>query len=820
MTFLHPTWLIGLLAAGAWAAYEWRRSGALGRVLLKAAAAAAIFVSLAEPTLRVSETRRAVVVLADQSASVAVTDGAAVSSAVAAIRDNRGPHAVRVLGFGADPQPGLDDPSESQSSATDLEAALSAGLLTLREKRAPRIVLVSDGQETSGFVARSLALARERRVPIDVIPLSGRASSSLRLSATAVPARAYRGEAIPIELTIDATTAGPAELRLSAENRELGRQPVTLAAGQNTVIAEARINSEGSVVLSGDLDGGPLGSVSFRRAIQVAQPKLLLASAEAAHLERNLAGVLATASFDVTRAAERWPPDLAGFDILVANNRDFERWPQRRKDAVADFVSNGGGFLIIGGEQNVYLELPENQNDEFHRMLPGKLAPPRTPEGTAVVLVMDKSSSMEGKKMQLARQSGIGLVDNLREFDKVGVLVFDNSHQWAVPLRENDAPGVTKRLIAGVVADGGTQIAPALHEAYRRIRGVEAVYRHILLLTDGISEEGDSIALAREAARRNITISTVGLGQDVNRSYLDRVAAAADGKSYFLLDISKLEQLVLDDVMEHTGTSIMEEAQQVSVIEQAEIIEGLDFRRAGDLRGWVRFEAKSTADEILRIKDEDPLLLRWQYGLGRSAIFASDAKAVWAQEWVQWDGFQRFWTNVLRDLLPRTPSIQVTTEWDAAASELVLRYDVHESRRGAIPRDLPRILTVGPEGFRAVTALTETESGAYEARIPGATTYGLYRHRAEDHLDVFAETAFLRDTDELTRTGQDERLLRTLAAETGGRYNPPPAEIFNSPEPIRRRDYPLWPLLLGIAILATLAELLWRKGWLNRLIPN
>ena len=62
-------------------------------------------------------------------------------------------------------------------------------------------------------------------------------------------------------------------------------------------------------------------------------------------------------------------------------------------------------------------------------------------------------------------------------------------------------------------------IAPALTEAYQRIRPNNAVYKHIVLLTDGISEEGDSMTLTREAQLNHVTISTVGLGQDVNRAF-------------------------------------------------------------------------------------------------------------------------------------------------------------------------------------------------------------------------------------------------------------------------------------------------------------
>ena len=81
----------------------------------------------------------------------------------------------------------------------------------------------------------------------------------------------------------------------------------------------------------------------------------------------------------------------------------------------------------------------------------------------------------------------------------MGVLIFDNSFQWAVPIRKADDRAAIKRLISGITPDGGTQIAPALTEAYQRILPQTAIYKHIVLLTDGISEEGDSMTLSAEA---------------------------------------------------------------------------------------------------------------------------------------------------------------------------------------------------------------------------------------------------------------------------------------------------------------------------------
>ena len=156
-------------------------------------------------------------------------------------------------------------------------------------------------------------------------------------------------------------------------------------------------------------------------------------------------------------------------------------------------------MLVIAGERNVYAE-NKKVEDALDRTLPAKLAPPRSPEGTAVVIIIDKSSSMEGKKIELARQAAIGVVENLRPIDLVGVLIFDNSFQWDVPIRHAEDKVLIKRLISGIIPDGGTQIAPALAEAYRKVLPTHATFKHIVLLTDGISEEGDSLDLSKEAA--------------------------------------------------------------------------------------------------------------------------------------------------------------------------------------------------------------------------------------------------------------------------------------------------------------------------------
>ena len=163
-------------------------------------------------------------------------------------------------------------------------------------------------------------------------------------------------------------------------------------------------------------------------------------------------------------------PSLSDYQMLVFNNWDVDALPLPRKEQIEKFVRDGGGLLVIGGERNIYREEKEKKpEDAIDRTFPAKLAPPKSPEGTCVVLIIDKSSSMEGRKMELARLASIGVIENLRPSDQVGVLIFDNSFHWAVPIRRAEDRSTIKRLIAGITPDGGTQIAPALSEAYRKI---------------------------------------------------------------------------------------------------------------------------------------------------------------------------------------------------------------------------------------------------------------------------------------------------------------------------------------------------------------
>ena len=302
------------------------------------------------------------------------------------------------------------------------------------------------------------------------------------------------------------------QVEIQAEGKLLGSNAITLEAGANQVRLHPSIGTAGATNLSAVIATPDLGEVRFDRAMTLRRPRVL-------YVSQDPEGTETAPDADAGRGpVRRGPRQRSGQVEILAITRSWcsttgiwNRCPRSAKTEAEQFVKQGGGLLVIGGERNIYDD-KKKVEDAMDRALPAKVAPPKSPEGTCVVLIIDKSSSMEGKKIELARQSAIGVIDNLRPIDSVGVLIFDNSFQWAVPIRKAEDRSLIKRLVSGITPDGGTQIAPALTEAFRKVIPVKATFKHIVLLTDGISEEGDSLELSREAMQQHVTISTVGLG--------------------------------------------------------------------------------------------------------------------------------------------------------------------------------------------------------------------------------------------------------------------------------------------------------------------
>ena len=142
------------------------------------------------------------------------------------------------------------------------------------------------------------------------------------------------------------------------------------------------------------------------------RPKVLYVSEDTpdldSHLPRYASG---RAVRRATREAISRGSRLSDYQLVIANNWDLEAASPALKEQLEQYEKQGGGLLVIAGEHSNYQE-GKTKEDALDRALPATLAPPRSPEGTAVILIIDKSSSMEGA------QDRIGAAGRLRRGGK------------------------------------------------------------------------------------------------------------------------------------------------------------------------------------------------------------------------------------------------------------------------------------------------------------------------------------------------------------------------------------------------------------------
>ncbi len=174
-----------------------------------------------------------------------------------------------------------------------------------------------------------------------------------------------------------------------------------------------------------------------------------------------------------------------------------------------------------------------------------------------------------------------------------------------------------------------------------------------------------------------------------------------------------------------------------------------------------------------------------------------------------WPGFDKFWTNLGRDLLPHAQAGESVATFDSANDELVVDYRL--SRYVEEPAKIPDIFVSGPDGFMQPVPVAKLAQGAYRGRVPIGKRQGLFRVRPLEESRAFPEAGVLRQEKELGEYGSNPGLLENVARFTGGRVNPDPRAVFEAGGRALASSLRLWPALLALAVLCNLGELALRK---------
>ncbi len=639
--------------------------------------------------------------------------------------------AERVPDQDAAQQPGVPPKIADMSDAgTNIEAALEASVASLSPGYVPSVVLITDGNETDGD---ALKAALATGVPVSTVSLATRNEPEAQVSSVKLPAQVRQGEPFYVEVVVDANhdDEGLIEVYRGAHRVVSERKPIKKGENrfrfQQTVTSERLANFTASIqglkqdtLLDNNADSGLVFTSGKPRVLVIeSDPRLIREFAVALEGEDIQVDVRPPAGMPDSLS------DLQNYELLVLSNVPATDLTGRQMEVARSYVQDlGGGFLMLGGEQSFGLGGYYKSTLEDILPVRSDFEKEKEKPSLAMVLLIDKSGSMGGDKIEMAKSAARSAVELLGRSDQIAVLAFDGDTFTISEMQSASNKGRISDDISRIEAGGGTTMYPGMELAYELLLSTPAKLKHVIILTDGVSAPGDFAGLAATMNSARMTVSTVAVGSDSDTALLEEIARTGNGRYYLTDDPAAVPQIFAKETVTASKSAINEQPFVPQVVRTTQAFAGIDLEAAPFLLGYVATRPKATSEVILATEKGDPLLVWWRYGLGMTGAFTSDVKSRWAAEWLPWPGYSKFWAQVVRHMMRKGDAKGTVVEIEQRAGKATLTLDAADPT-GRYLNDVETEMTViDPQLGSHKLPLVQTAPGRYTAEFntprPGA----------------------------------------------------------------------------------------------------
>lgn len=673
-------WLLALVVLGITLRYSLVDQPAARRALslaLRGLAIVALVVGLCRPYWLTPSDRLHVVFLVDVSDSVDLAGVEQASDSIAAAIERLGPGdswSLYALGDGVRP---LDSPAALRRlvgswrdgiqddrfrGQTRLAEALLGTRLAFPAGRSRRLVVLSDGRPTDEGLTDALEQLAEERTEVRFAEVAG-LSDAEAAAVSIEPATpvAFKNEVVRLRATVRANQAMPATVRIIHRGVAVRSREVELAAGASRLVEfDVEMLSPGPARYTAEVvpsdDRFPMNNQAGCTVEVRGEPRVLALHGEPRDL-RPLSRALAKQGLELDVRGKLGLPGsleaLLAFDAVVLADLPATDLSARQMQMLKRYVIDYGGGLVMLGSENSF-GLGGYYKTPVEEVLPlvSRFEKEKEKPSLAMVLVIDKSGSMQGLPMTLARQAAKAAVELLSGRDLIGVIGFDGAPQTVCDLRSAaDVDGV-QSSIDSLEAGGGTYVYPAMVEAFRMLEAAPAKIRHMIVLSDGHTQPADHQSLAQEASDAGVTVSTVALG-GADKALLSSIAEVGRGRYYETDDPANVPQIFTKETMQASKSAIKEDLYAAVQTGDHPSLAGFNEDDLPFSLGYVMTEVKPTTQLLLAAETGDPLLAVGRYGLGSGLAYTSDLTERWGGEWLAWEGCGKFWAQVLRSVLRR-----------------------------------------------------------------------------------------------------------------------------------------------------------------------
>lgn len=710
------------------------------------------------------------------------------------------------------------------SAATDFNRALSMAMALLPDDTAGRIALLSDGKNNGQELSAQLSALAARGIPVDVMAFGSGYAQDAQVTSITTPTQIYQKEKFDLQIRIDSLYETSGSIVLYANRTPIATREVTLRRGENTFVFQDTANDSGVVtyevalIAEGDQNqrNNRMGTYMDVRGV----PKVLILGED-----RELAKMLHAAGMDtetlqpgqLARSAEALRQYHA---IAMVNVNEDDLHPDAIQ-ALNDYVRKlGRGIAVFGGDDTYAIggwrgsaleEMMPISMDVDNRMQMPSLS---------LVLVIDKSGSMtEGRfgitKLEMAKEAAMRSVEVLTTRDYVGVIAFDDTAKWVVPMQQATDIAAVQEMIGTIRPGGGTAFYSALSQALIALEDTKTQLKHVIFLTDGEAADSGHEMLATMMAEAGVTLTTVAVGDGANTRLLAYLASLGGGRTYSTSELDDIPKVFTKETYLATQAYLQNRRFYPVVTSVSTLTDYIGFPA---LDGYQSTTAKPLSTVALTTDWQEPLLAWWQYGAGRVIAWTSDVQGAWTGDFLAWDQAPEFFAGIISFVLPAEEgegSIQAVRDGEV----LRLTYTVDEAQNDL--KTEARILA--PDGEQITTSLYEVAPGVYEGAVPAAME-GAYAVRVEQatgdklirSIESGVNVGYSKEYD--LRVPDGLPLLEEIARATNGRVITDPSELFleQGLQARARRDLSM-PLMWIALVLFVLDVAQRRLSW-ERLI--
>ena len=712
---------------------------------------------------------------------------------------------------------------EDAADTTNIAQAIETAWSVFPANANKRIVLITDGIETQGDAIHTGLRGKDFGIQIDTVPIYPSDEPEVMVQRIEAPAQVKQGAPFNLEVLIHSNHEDIAQINLYKNKFEVAKKEVRLVEGENRVLFTETSMESGTLTYDATCRVTEDNRYDNNRAFGIVsvsgKPRVLLID-ENESQTRYLMRVLEDAKIRVDVRNGLGVPhelaDLQNYELVIFSDVPANRLNEKQMQLIRTYVQDlGGGFMMLGSENSYglggYYKTP------IEEVLPVRTDTEKKKEtpSLAMMLVIDKSGSMGGIKIELAKEAARATVELLGPRDKIGVIAFDGSPFWITEIHDASDKQFISSQVGSITAGGGTNLYPALQQAYFALTETSAKLKHVIVLSDGHSQPGDWYGIASSMHSERITISTVGIGSGADMNMLGDLAKWGGGRDYFTQDPYNVPQIFAKETVTASKSAIIDEPFIPQRIKPTQVLSGIDLELAPFLLGYVATHPRPTAEIFLVSDRGDPVLASWQYGLGKAVAFTSDAKARWASDWLEWPGYGKFWTQLVRDTMRKTTLSNFQAEITKEKGIAHLAIDAL-SETGDFLNELDsKISLIGPDLKKKQLAISQTSPGKYELDFPtqdvGPYFLNIMQKQAGEIVNTQVTGTVVSYPEEYLVHNANESLLTQLSSVSGGKFNISAEDAFRSPEnPVTLRIH-LWRSFLIAALILLLIDIALRR---------